>query len=383
MRETRVRGSEVLPGIDVLEQDGYAALRGRRIGLVTNLSVLNRRGAPTLDVLRRAPGVTLAALFTPEHGLEARRDELVPSGGHDELRVPVCSLYGESRRPSPAQLAGLDALVVDLPDIGVRFYTYPATLGYCLEEAARAGVEVVVLDRPNPLTGLHVEGPRLPPERFGFTGYDALSVRHGMTLGELGRFFNVRRRLGAKLTVIPMRGWRRALWFDETGLPWANPSPNIRTLTQAILYPALGLLEATNLSVGRGTDAPFERFGAPWLDGIAAARELNARGLAGVRFVPAVFTPSSGPYRGERCGGCAVSLLDRDRFRPVLTGVTVADVLARLHRDAFKIEGLDAMIGVPAAREALARLESPASIATGWMRDEERFETDRQASLLY
>jgi uncharacterized protein YbbC (DUF1343 family) len=252
-----------------------------------------------------------------------------------------------------------------------------------MEEAARAGVEVVVLDRPNPLTGLHVEGPLLRPERFGFTGYDALPVRHGMTLGELGRYFNARRRLGAKLTVVTLRGWRRAMWFDETGLPWANPSPNIRTPIQAILYPAIGLLEATNLSVGRGTDAPFERFGAPWLDGIAVARDLNGRGLAGVRFAPATFTPVSGPWHGERCGGCAVSLTSREAFRPVLTGLTIADVLARRHRDAFKIAGLDAMIGGPAAREALERLESPAAIARSWEADERRFESERASVLLY
>jgi len=374
---------KVLAGIDVLESEKFASLQGKRIGLVTNLSVLNRRGATTLEVLHQAPGVTLAAIFTPEHGLEAKLDEKIPSGEHPGLKVPVYSLYGASYRPTAEQLSGLDVLVVDLPDIGVRFYTYHATLGYCLEEAAKAGLEVMVLDRPNPLTGLHVEGPRLPKDRYGFTGYTSLPVRHGMTLGELARLFNAEHKLGAKLTVVKMKGWRREMWFDETGLPWANPSPNIRSLTQAILYPAVGLLEATNLSVGRGTDAPFERFGAPWLDGAAVARELNAREPWGVHFSPVVFTPESGPYRGGRCGGCALQLTDRNVFRAVETGVTIADVLNRLHGDTFNLGGLDHMIGVSSAREQLLKLLPPSDIATGWKDDEEQFENLRKPYLLY
>jgi len=379
----RPKIDSVMTGIDVLEADGFNPLRGRKIGLVTNLSVLNARGETTLGVLRRAPGVTIAALFTPEHGLEAKLDEKIPSGTDSVFKVPIHSLYGETYRPKPEWLAGLDALVVDLPDIGVRFYTYHATLGACLEAAAAAGIEVIVLDRPNPITGLHVEGPRLPKERWGFTGFTSLTVRHAMTLGELGRLINGEHGIGAKLTVVPVRGWRRGMWFDETGLPWANPSPNIRTLTQAILYPAAGLLEATNLSVGRGTDAPFEHLGAPWMDGVRTARELNARGLPGVRFYPVTFTPLSGPCANEACSGVRLQLLDRDAFRPVVTGLAIADVLRRLHGEAFRIGGMDDLLGSPPARDALLALVPPEGIADGWRDEEAAFEAVREKYLLY
>jgi uncharacterized protein YbbC (DUF1343 family) len=373
----------VLAGIDVLEGEKFARIGGKRVGLVTNLSVLNRRGETTLDVLGRAEGVNIAAIFTPEHGLEAKVDDKVPSGGHAEMKVPVYSLYGDNLRPAPDQLKGLDLLVVDLPDIGVRFYTYPATLGYCMEEAAKAGVEVMVLDRPNPITGLHVEGPLLPKERYSFTGYTSLPVRHGMTLGELGLLFNAEHEIRAKLTIVKMKGWRRGMWFDETGLPWANPSPNIRSLTQAILYPAVGLLEATNMSVGRGTDAPFERFGAPWIDGEFLGRELNAQGLPGVRFYPVSFIPNYGPCKDESCHGCVLQLLDRDAFRPVLTGAAIASVLHRLFGDKFRLAGLDSLLCAPSVREKIELLVPPSEIAAGWRGDEESFEDRREKFLLY
>jgi len=373
----------VQTGIDVLETEKFARLKGKSVGLVTNLSVLNRRGETTLEVIRRAPGVKLAAIFTPEHGLEVKLDDKIPSGGHEEMKVPVYSLYGGSLRPTQEQLKGLDLLVVDLPDIGVRFYTYPATLGYCLEEAAKAGVEVMVLDRPNPITGLHVEGPLLARERFSFTGYTSLPVRHGMTLGELGTLFNSENKIGAKLDVVRMKGWRRGMWFDETGLPWANPSPNIRSLTQAILYPAVGLLEATNMSVGRGTDAPFERFGAQWIDGAVLSRELNAQRLPGIRFYPVSFTPNYGPCKDEVCHGCVLQLLDRDAFRPVLAGVTMASVLHRLFGDSFRLAGLDNLLCATEAREKIQLLVPPSEIVAGWRADEEGFEDRREKFLLY
>jgi len=375
--------SPVLTGIDVLEREAFARIRGKRIGLVTNLAVLNRAGRTTLDVLRRAHGVTLAAVFSPEHGLEVRLDEKIPSGGRLDARIPVHSLYGDSLRPIPAQLRGLDLLLVDLPDIGVRFYTYPATTAYCMEASAKARLPVMVLDRPNPITGLQVEGPLLPKSGWGFTGYADLPVRHGMTLGELARFFNTERGIGANLSVVAMDGWRRESWFDETGLPWANPSPNIRTLTQAILYPAVGMLERTNLSVGRGTDAPFEHLGAPWLNGVAVARELSARQLPGVGFYPATFTPASGPHAGVRCGAVRLQLTDREAFRPVLTGLTVADVLARVHGGTFMIGKLDDLLGVPDGRARLVSGVHPDRIASGWALEEAAFIHRRRPFLLY
>jgi uncharacterized protein YbbC (DUF1343 family) len=358
-------------------------LRGRRIGLVTNLAVLNRSGRTTLEVLRRAKGVTLAAVFSPEHGLEVRRDERIDRDSLAGLDVPVHSLYGAARRPTPAQLKGLEALVVDLPDIGTRFYTYPATTAYCLEACARARVPVIVLDRPNPLTGWGIEGPLLPRSRWDFTGYAALPVRHGMTLGELARLFNVERDIQASLSVVPMAGWRRNQWFDATGFPWVNPSPNIRTLAQAILYPAVGLVERTNVSVGRGTDAPFEQVGAPWLDGLRVARELNARGLDGIRFYPAAFTPASGLHAGASCGAIRLHLVDRDRFRPVVAGITLADVLVRVHGGVFQPGRIDELLGAPADRQALLAGVPVARIAAGWQPGEAAFARRRKPFLLY
>ncbi len=373
----------VLTGCDVLAAGGFKELSGKRIGLVTNLAVVNRDGRTTLDVLRTAPGVTIAALFSPEHGLDVALDEKVASGEHAGLKVPVHSLYGETYRPKPEWLAGLDALVFDLPDVGVRFYTYHATLGHCLEAAAAATIPVIVLDRPNPVGGLRIEGPRLPKDRWGFTGYSSFPVRHGLTMGELGRWMNGEHRIGARLMVVPVQGWRRSLWFDETGLPWANPSPNLRTLTQAILYPAVGLLEATNLTVGRGTDAPFEHFGAPWLDAVRVSGALNARRLPGVRFYPAAVTPASSKYANERCAVIRLQLLDREAFRPVRTGLEIAGVLLRVHPDRWESAALDALLGDPDSRKALVGLVPPEKIAAGWRADEEAFASARKKYLLY
>ena len=378
-----VRVPRVLTGIDVLEEHGFRELAGRRIGLVTNLSVLDRSGRTTLEAIRGAKEVTLAAVFTPEHGLEAVLDSAVPSGGHDDLKVPVHSLYGERNRPSPEQLKGIDELVIDLPDIGVRFYTYHATMAYCMEEAAKAGVAVTVLDRPNPITGTRVEGPLLPKERWSFTGYTAMPVRHGMTMGEMALFFDADHSIGAKPRVIAVEGWTRDMWYDMTGLPWANPSPNIRSLAQAIIYPAVGMLEAANISVGRGTTAPFEKFGAPWMDGSRVTAELNSRGLPGVRFYPVTFTPDYGPYKGESCSGCGVFLSDRESFRAVLTGLAIADALNRVHGTAFRMEGMDNLLGAPRCRELLLALAPLGEVLASFADEEARFESARRKYLLY
>ena len=375
--------SRVTTGADELARGGFVRLKGKRIGLVTNLSAVNRGGRTTLEMVKGARGVELAVIFTPEHGLEAKLEGAVKGGTHGKRSIPVRSLYGKTRRPAREDLAGLDALVIDLPDIGARFYTYATTMAYCLEAAAKAGVRILVLDRPNPITGTLVEGPLLRRTSFSFIGYSSIPVRHGMTLGELARLFNGGHAIGADLEVVRARGWRRGMWLDETGLPWANPSPNIRNLTQAILYPGIGLLEATNLSVGRGTDAPFEKFGAPWLDGGAVARDLNARGLPGIRFHPVEFTPDAGPYRGRRCGGCGAVLTDRESWRPVRTGVAIAEAIRARHGKEFALKGLDHMIGSSAAREALERGKSADQIAESWERDEREFRKLRKRYLLY
>lgn len=320
-----------LPGIDVLIQRDFAPLRGKRIGLVTNHTGLTADGQATVDVLHHAPEVELKALFGPEHGIRGMLDEKIADGRDERTGLPVYSLYGETMRPKPDQLAGLDALVFDIQDIGCRFYTYISTLGNCLEEASRAEIQVVVLDRPNPIRGDRVEGPLSDSGEHTFTAWHPVPIRHGLTVGELGRLFNVERKIGAELEVVPCEGWRRSKWWDETGLTWTNPSPNMRSLTQALLYPGVGLLETTNLSVGRGTDTPFEVIGAPWLDGRSWAKALNSAGLKGVRFVPVRFVPKASVFQGVMCGGINLVVTDRVVFSPILTGFMLATTL----RDEF------------------------------------------------
>ncbi|HYK19999.1 MAG TPA: exo-beta-N-acetylmuramidase NamZ domain-containing protein, partial [Pyrinomonadaceae bacterium] len=281
--------AKVLTGIDVLERDNFKPLAGMRLGLVTNHTGRDREGRLTIDVLNKAPGVKLVALFSPEHGIRGLADEKVSDSKDEATGLPIYSLYGETRRPKPDQLKDLDALVYDIQDIGTRFYTYISTLGYILEEASKAKLPVFVLDRPNPIGGVEVEGPIADKDKLSFTSYHTIPTRHGLTIGELAQLYNRQRNIGADLRVIKMEGWRRWMWFDETNLTWTNPSPNMRSLTEATLYPGVGLLETTNVSVGRGTDTPFEIVGAPWIQADKFAEYLNERGIPGVRFVPLRF----------------------------------------------------------------------------------------------
>jgi uncharacterized protein YbbC (DUF1343 family)/CubicO group peptidase (beta-lactamase class C family) len=374
---------EVLAGVDVLRAEGFARLRGRRVGLVTNQTGRARDGTSTIDLLRRAEGVQLVALFSPEHGLRGTLEEKVPSSREETTGLPLFSLYGETLRPTAAMLQGLDTLVVDLQDIGARFYTYMTTMAYVLEEAAKHQIAVFVLDRPNPINGFQIEGPMLEPDLGGFTGYLPMPIRHGLTMGELARLFNEERRLGADLTVVSMRGWRRDLWFDETGLPWVDPSPNIRNLLQATLYPGLGAIEATNISVGRGTDAPFQQIGAPWIDGVRLAADLNARGLPGIRFYPVAFTPRAAKYAGERCEGVFLVITDREALRPVRVGVEIAAALHRLYGARFDLEATARLLG---SRELIRRIragDDPARLAAEWAADEARWRLRVARYLLY
>ncbi len=356
----------VWTGVDVLREEGFRRLAGQRVGLLTNRTGRARDGVPTIDLLAEAPGVELVALFSPEHGIRGALNGPVPSSRDARTGLPVHSLYGETRRPTEAMLRDIDTVVVDLQDAGARFYTYATTLAYLLEAAARHGPRVVVLDRPNPIGGIAVEGPRLDAASLGFTGYFPAPVRHGLTLSELARLFNGEREIGAALEVVPMRGWTRAHWFDETGLAWVDPSPNLRNLHQALLYPGIGAIEGANLSVGRGTDSPFEQIGAPWIDGPALARELNRAGLRGLRVYPVAFTPDSSRFAGELCHGVFFIVTDREALRPVRVGLEVAAALHRLHGDAFELDALARLFG---SRAMLARIRAGApswEIAAGW-----------------
>ena len=373
-----------LAGMDVLAAESFARLRGKRVGLLTNQTGRSRQGASTIDLLTQARTFQLVALFSPEHGIRGQLDDTVPSSRDERTGLPIYSLYGDTRRPTASMLDGLETIVVDLQDIGARFYTYPATIAYVMEEAARRKIPVVVLDRPNPIDGFDVEGPFQDAAAVGFTGYLLMPIRHGLTIGELARLFNGEGKIGADLTVVPMTNWRRDDWFDETGIEWANPSPNMRSLTAATLYPGLGAIEWTNVSVGHGTNAPFEQIGAPWIDAIALSFALNARGIAGVRFYPVTFTPSAGAILGSQvCHGVFVLVTDRDRVRPVRVGVEIASALARLYGQQFKLEDTAPLLGSKATVARIRAGEDPAAMAAAWGADEATWRVTRAKYLLY
>jgi uncharacterized protein YbbC (DUF1343 family) len=371
-----------LSGIDVLRANGFAALKGKRLGLLTNHTGRARDGATTIDLLHRTKDLTLVRLFSPEHGIRGILDANVPSAV-DETGLTIHSLYGDTRRPTAAMLEGIDTIVIDLQDIGARFYTYMTTMAYVMEEAAKHNVAVVVLDRPNPVNGFQVEGPTLDRAALSFVGYFPMPIRHGMTLGELAKLFNSENKIGANLTVIPLQNWKRDEWFDATGLPWINPSPNMRNLNQATLYPGIGAIEGTNISVGRGTDTPFEQIGAPWIDGVALADALNARGLPGVRFYPVRFTPGSSKYANEECGGVFMIVTDRGAIHPVRVGVEIAAMLHKQHGATYELEAAERLFG---SREGLSRIragEDPAAIVSSWAAGEARWRLLRNKYLLY
>ncbi|MFC4158573.1 exo-beta-N-acetylmuramidase NamZ domain-containing protein [Chitinimonas lacunae] len=370
-------------GIEVLAADGFKALVGRRIGLISNRSAVDAQGRLTLDLLRSAPGVELVAIFSPEHGFAADREGKIESGVDTARRLPIHSLYGATRRPTAEMLIGLDALVFDIQDVGARFYTYLSTLAYVLEAAAPRGLPVFVLDRPNPIRADRIEGPMLDHDLLSFTGYFPLPVRHGMTVGELARLFNGENRIGADLRVISMRGYQRDQWFDATGLPWVAPSPNLPTLAAATLYPGVALVEGANVSVGRGTDRPFGLLGAPWIDGDKLAHWLNGQALAGVSIEPAEFTPASGPYAGQRCQGIRLHLLDRDRFEMSRLGLYLTQGLYRLYPDRFRLDRTLGMIGSRAVLQGLRQGSDPDTLALDWQPALRAFEAMRARYLLY
>ena len=380
---SRGEQSRVMSGIDVLEAYGFRQLAGRRVGLITNRSALDSAGRRTADVLHQAKGPQLVALFSPEHGLDASAEGKIASGRDRATGLPVFSLYGETRRPTPAMLAGLDALIFDMQDVGARYYTYPTTLAYAMEAAAANKLDFYVLDRPDPITASTVQGAVLDDDLTSFITYLPLPVRHGMTLGELARLFNAERSLGARLHVVTMRRYQRAMWFDQTGFAWVPPSPNLRKLEQAVLYPGVGMIEAANVSVGRGTDAPFELVGAPWIDGKALANHMNGRRIAGVRFEATSFTPREWVYPGQRCEGVRIVLTDRNQLDSPLLGIELMAALWRLYGDRFQIDRTVGMIGSRASLAAVKALADPRDVAQSWTPGVTEFLTKRQRHLLY
>jgi len=391
----------VLNGIDVLEQDHFAALKQLaakhgghlRLALMTNQTGLDNKGARTLDVLvsdaaREVSGLKVVNLFSPEHGINGLLDQHDITDDRDAATgLRVISLFGateEQRRPTKDQLANLDAVVIDLQDVGVHFYTYETVIGYFLEAAAGTKIDVIVLDRPNPIGGTAVQGMVSSPGRESYINYTSEPVRHGMTMGELATYFKAKNHLDTQLSVVRMLGWQRSDWFDATGELWINPSPNLRSLRQAILYPGIGLLERTNLSVGRGTDTPFEWVGAPWLDARKAAAYLNARHIPGVRFIPVQFTPGQKyPFNGELCHGVEFFISDRDELDSPELGLEVAAAFYKLYPNTFQLDRVDRLLLNQPAIDALKAGEDPRSVARQGEKELELFKRDRAAALLY
>jgi uncharacterized protein YbbC (DUF1343 family) len=374
----------VLNGIDVLEKEKFKRLENLRIGLVTNHTGKNLSGKPTIDVLKEAPNVRLVALFAPEHGIRGQLDQEKISDSTDEKTgLPIYSLYGETRKPKPEQFADLDAIVFDIQDVGVRFYTYISTLKGVLEEASKAKKTVFVLDRVNPINGSTVEGALADADKLNFIATHPIVVRHGMTVGELAQMFNAESKIGADVRVVKMENWSRAMWFDESGQIWTNPSPNMRSLTQATLYPGVGLLEVTNVSVGRGTDTPFEVLGAPWLDGQKLALYLNRRNLPGVRFVPVRFKPGASVYKDENLGGVNVIITDRKAFESVRTGIEIAVALRRLYPGEWQVDRYARLLVNAEILERVKRGDAPEEIEKAWQSQLDEFKKRRASFLLY
>jgi uncharacterized protein YbbC (DUF1343 family) len=375
--------AQTLTGIDVLEAQGFAPLAGKRVGLITNQTGIDRNRRSTIDLLAHAPGVKLVALFSPEHGIRGTLDERISSTTDEATGLPVYSLYGETERPTEAMLEGLDALVFDVQDAGVRFYTYITTMGYAMEAAATHHAAFYVLDRPDPLGGERIEGPMLDRDRVNFVGYFPMPVRMAMTLGEMAQMFNAENKIGCDLHIIRMQNWRRRFWFSDTGLPWVNPSPNLRSPEAEILYPGLEILQAGGVSVGRGTARPFELLGAPWIHGEELAAYLNRRAIPGVRFEREKFTPDSGMYKGELCDGIRVVLTDRDSLQATRMGIEIASALGKLYPGKFEAAKMIFLVGDAATIKQLEDGRDPAAIVASWNRDLESFRKARTKYLLY
>jgi uncharacterized protein YbbC (DUF1343 family) len=403
----------VKPGIEVLLEKHLDLIQGKKVGLITNPSGVGRDLRSSIDLLRSAPGVTLVALYGPEHGVRgnAQAGEFVPYFKDEKFGLPVFSLYGpsmkapkemfkdidaymrsfdtthEDKKIAPGMTTGLDVLIFDIQDVGTRVYTYEATMAYAMQGAAEAGIDYVVLDRPNPIGGTILEGPILEyPEFSSFVGLYAVPLRFGMTIGELARMYNdLFLKTKAKLTVIPMEGWKREMWFDESGLPWVVPSPNIPTLETAVVYPGQVFFEGTNLSEGRGTTKPFEFFGAPWIDAYELTKNLNALGLPGVIFREQWFTPTFSKFNGQNCGGCQVHVTDRNAYRPLTATLHIIKAVRDAYPDKFEFHAayFDKIMGTASVRTALEAGKPVSEIVAGFEAGLRGFAERRKPYLLY
>ena len=393
---TAERTAVVTLGIDRLLSTERHLLDGRKVGLLCNPASIDARFRHSADLLFEQPGVTLGAIFGPQHGFRADlQDNMIetPHASDARRRVPIFSLYSETREPSSDMFSGLDALVIDIQDVGTRVYTFVYTMANCLRAAVKHHLPVIVCDRPNPIDGVDVEGNILRDEYTSFVGQFPIPMRHGMTVGELASLFNQHFRIGADLYVVAMDGWKRAMYYDETALPWVIPSPNMPTLETAMVFPGAVLFEGTKLSEGRGTTRPFELVGAPWIDGDHLAEAMNARRLPGVHFRPAFFEPTFQKHAGQTCGGCQIHVLDRETFRPVRTCVELIAEFRRQDPGRFEWREppyeyehekmpIDILYGSEALRLAVEAGEV-SSLVASWPEEEERFRRVREPFLLY
>jgi uncharacterized protein YbbC (DUF1343 family) len=377
------RAARVQTGLDVLEAQKFAPLRGKHIGLITNHTGVDAQGRSNVDLLSHASSLQFVALFSPEHGLAGRNNEKVASSKDPSTGLPVYSLYGETNRPTDEMLKGIDALVFDIQDAGVRFYTYTVTMAYCMEEAAKRNIAFFVLDRPNPMGGEIVEGPMLDPDKTNFVAYFPLPVRYGLTIGELAQLFNAENHIGADLHVVAMKNWHRNYFFESTGMKWIPPSPALRTVKGSILYPGIEILQSPGVSVGRGTQAPFEEFGAPWMNGDEVAAALNERHIPGVHFAAQPFIPVSGPYSGERCGGVSIRITDRFAVRSMRMGLEIAEILQKMYPKDFDTAKLVGLVGNADTVQQLQSGVAPEKIVAGWSDALSNFDKVRRKYFLY
>ena len=370
-------------GFDMYESMNSEPFRGKRIGLITNQTGVDSNGLRTSESFAKIRDVKLVALFSPEHGINGNADDIVASAASGTGGVPVYSLYGETRRPTDAMLKGIDVLIFDIQDVGVRFYTYITTMAYCMEAAAKLHITFIVLDRPNPLGGEIIEGPMLDADKLSFVAYFPIPVRYAMTIGELAKMFNAENKIGADLQVVEMRNWRRGEMYWMTGLPWIAPSPNLPGIANLIPYPGIEILQAGGVSVGRGTDSAFLEFGAPWIKPEELLAELKRRSIAGVTFDAKTFTPKTGPYAGEKCEGIGLTVKDRDGFRSIQMGLEIAEALHKLYPQQFQISKMITLLGSQTTVERLERGDDPKAIVAGWDGDLAKFRAMRAKYLLY
>ena len=386
----------VVPGVEVLLSDSIHLIQGKRVGLLTNHSGRDRKGTSTIDLIFRAPGVKLTALYGPEHGIRgiAKAGEKISASIDSATGVKIYSLYGDISVPTPEMLKDVDVLVYDIQDIGVRQYTFESTMANAMQAAAEKGIPFIVLDRPNPITGTIVEGNITDPKFLSFVGIYPVASRHGMTVGELARMYNAEQKIGAKLTVIPMENWKRSMWWEDTKLPWINPSPNIRRVEAEVIYPGSVFFEGVNLSEGRGSPLPLEQVGAPWLKNVEIARAMNARKLPGVRFDAVEFAIDTTPhkYPGQSVKGIRFVVTNRNTFRPIRSALLLMNEIKKTQPAEFQWVGanrrepgmmtIDRLTGTDQVRKAIDAGTLPA-LLTLWAADVKRFEQSRKPYLLY